>query len=229
MSCCKSRKHCHWLSAVILPTLVILISGCIRFDQSMIVSPIGPVRSLEQRPCCDSILGLEVHPLPTNKYVTMIVDKDDAVIDFESGKSFAKVIELPEIESEYLLQLDSVVNYPGLNLIPEAMFPMVTLLDSKLDIIATYDDEPIDYLNPLFGPRLIRVILTLNAGSAARYALIHTSPTHTKQGLIVLSNNEVVQRKEFATMIYARPTQTRHKIKFTDTGMFNLLAYTSRK
>ncbi len=229
MSCCNFQNSYRRLNAIILTTLVVLISGCIRFDQSMITSPNKPERSLEQRPCCDFILGLELHPLPVNKYVTMVVDKDDAVIEFESGKSFAKVIELPEVEGEYLLQLDSVVNYPGLNLIPEAMFPVVTLLDSKLDIVTTHDDEPIDYRKPLFGPRLIRFILTLDGGSGARYAIIHTSPIHTRQGLIVLSNNEVVQRKDFATMIYARPTQTRHKIKFTDTGMFNLLAYTTKK
>jgi len=203
-----------------------LLAGCIHFDRSVIAEPISPVRSLSQRPCCDSLLELEVFPLPLNEYVTMVVDRNDSVFEFRSGKSFAKALELPQLEEEYLLQLDSVVNIPRLDLNREVMFPMVTLLDANLDPVAIYDDETVDLRKPFFGPDLLRIILTVERGSAARYALIHTSDARTRQGMSADSPYELVQKSDFNTMLYARPSEPRRKIHFVETGMINVLAYT---
>ncbi len=219
-------SHSKFRSALLV-SFAVLVSGCIRFDHSIIDEPIKPVRSLDQRQCCDSILGLEVHPLAPNKYLTVVVDESDAVLEFKGGKSFTKAIELPVVEVEYILQMDSVVNTPGLNLIPQAMYPMVTLLDAQLNTIATFDNESLDYRRPIFGPRLLRIIITVEAGSAARYALLHTSPSRRNQGITANAEYELVQREDFETLIYSRPTQTRHKIQFIETGMVNLLAYTN--
>ncbi|MGI9318936.1 MAG: hypothetical protein ACR2QW_16535 [bacterium] len=205
--------------------LVGLLSGCIHFDHSIIETPKQPVRTLEQRSCCDDILGLAVHPLPVNEYVTFVIDETDPVLELSGGVSFAKAIQLPSVEGEYLLQLDSVVNIPRIDLFPEAMYPIVTLLDADLETVATYDNEPLDLLRPILGPKMVRIILTIEADSPARYAIVHTSKKRTHQALTIHPPIELVQKDRFDTLIYARPTQSRNKIHFVETGMVNMLAY----
>jgi len=202
-----------------------MLTGCIHFDHSLITEPLQPSRSLAQRQCCDSLLELKAHPLPLDQYVTLTVGREDSVIEFRSGKSFTKALELPKLASEYLLQFDSVVNYPRIDLFPEAMYPMVTLLDANLNPVAIYDNETLDLRKPVFGPNLLRIILTVEPGSAARYALIHTSAGRTAQGLSVDPPYEVVQKDNFDGMLYGRPSQSRKKIHFSETGMVNVLAY----
>lgn len=201
-----------------------LIGGCIHFDRSMIDEPVKPVRTLAQRTCCDSLLEMEVHSLPANKYQTLVIDETDAVLEFRTGKSFAKVVELPSINTEYLLQVDSVVNRPEINLIPRALYPMVTLLDEKLDTVAIFDQERVDLRKPLFGPDLLRITLTIDSASEARYALIHTSERRADQGLTNYAPFEIVERKSFDSILYSRPTDSRHKIHFANIGMVSLLA-----
>jgi len=203
----------------------LMLSGCIHFDHSLVETPKQPVRTLEQHPCCDNILGLDVHPLPVNEYVTFLIDENDPVLELSGGKSFAKAIQLPSVEGEYLLQLDSVVNIPRIDLFPEAMFPMVTLLDAELQTIATHDNEPVKLLRPIFGPKMVRIILTVEADSPARYAIVHTSEKRTRQALTIHAPIELVQRDSFETLLYSRPTQSRNKIHFVETGMINMLAY----
>ncbi len=203
----------------------LLLAGCIRFDHSVIVEPVEPRRTLDQRICCDSVLGLQVHELPANKYVTLVVDEDDPVIEFRSGKSFAKAVELPRLTGEYTLQIDSVVYIPRTDLFPEAMYPMVTLLDERLNVLAVYDREPLDLRRPIFGPKLLRIVLTVEAESTARYAVIHTSQERAQHGMTIHSPREIVNREDFDSLIYARPTQSRHKIHFAETGMVTLLAH----
>ncbi len=202
-----------------------MITGCIRFDHSLIDEPVEPRRSLDQRICCESLLGLEVLDLPANKYVTLVVDEDDPVIEFRSGKSFAKAVELPGLTGEYVLQIDSVVYIPRMDLFPEAMYPMVTLLDERLNIVAVYDQEPLDLRRPIFGPKLLRIVLTVEEGSTARYAVIHTSQEKAQRGMSIHTPREIVNRKDFDSLIYSRPTQSRHKIHFAETGMVTLLAH----
>lgn len=204
---------------------VLLLGGCIRFDHSLIDEPVEPRRSLDQRICCQSVLGLEVHDLPANKYITLVVDEDDPVIEFRSGKSFAKAVQLPDLTGEYVLQIDSVVYVPRIDLFPEAMYPMVTLLDDRLNVVAVYDREPLDLRRPIFGPKLLRIVLTVEAESAARYAVIHTSQERTRHGMSIKAPREIVTRNDFDSLIYHRPTQTRHKIHFVETGMVTLLAH----
>ncbi len=217
----------------ILSTRVLIIflfglplSGCIHFDHSIIETPKQPARTLEQRACCDDILGLDVHPLPVNEYVTFLIDENDPVLELNSGKSFAKAVQLPSLEEEYVLQLDSVVNIPRIDLFPEAMFPMVTLLDADLQTIAIHDNEPVKLLRPILGPKMVRIILTVEADSSARYAIIHTSEKRTRQALTIHPPVELVQKDSFDTLLYSRPTQSRNKIHFVETGMVNMLAYT---
>lgn len=211
------------LCAVLLVSMA--LSSCIHFDHSLVESPKQPTRSLDQRICCDDILGLDVHLLPVNEYVTFVIDETDPVLELSSGKSFAKAIQLPLIEGEYVLQLDSVVNIPRIDLFPEALFPMVTLLDADLQMIATYDNEPLNLLRPILGPKMVRIILTIEEDSTARYAIVHTSERRTHQALTMHAPIELVQKDAFDTMIYSRPTQSRNKIHFVNTGMINMLAY----
>ena len=211
------------LTAILLLSLA--LSGCIHFDHSLVEAPKQPTRSLEQRICCDDILGLDVHLLPVNEYVNFVIDENDPVLELSSGKSFAKAIQLPFVEGDYVLQLDSIVNIPRIDLFPEALFPMVTLLDADLETIATYDNEPLNLLRPILGPKMVRIIVTIEANSAARYAIVHTSENRTNQALTMYAPIELVQKDSFDTMIYSRPTQSRNKIHFVNTGMINLLAY----
>ena len=185
----------------------------------------APVLTLDQRKCCDSILGLRPQRLEANRYASIDINEEDAVLEFRTGKSFTEAVELPEVKSTYYLQVDSVVDFRSLDLKPRAIYPMVTLLDAKLNAIATYDNEPIDLRRPLLGPKLVRVILTIEAGSEARYALIHTSQERTNQGLSTVPPYQIVNFDGFDTISYAQPTQSRHKIQFAETGLVNLLAY----
>lgn len=216
-------RHLSRLGIAAVSTL--LAAGCIRFDHSLIDEPVAPRRSLDQRVCCDSVLGLEVHTLPANEYVTLVVDEDDPVIEFRTGRSFAKAVELPALSGEYVLQIDSVVYVPRVDLFPEAMYPMVTLLDERLNVVAVHDREPLDLRRPVLGPKLLRIVLTVEDGSAARYALIHTSQERVEHGMSMHPPREEVYRDGFDSMIYARPTQSRHKIHFVETGMVTLLAH----
>lgn len=202
------------------------LAGCIHFDHHILdEQPLHPVRSLEQHPCCDSLLGLPAVQLPANEYVSIIIDEYDPVLDFRTGKSFARVIELPRLEGEYLLQLDSVVNRPDIDLHPKALYPMVQLLDANLNPIGTFDDEPVDLRQPVLGPSLVRIILTVAEDAGARYAVLYTSKEKTNLGLSTKSPVEVIQKGGFDTMIYTRPTETRFKIQFEPTGMVNMLAF----
>jgi len=206
----------------------LISSGCIRFDRSLIVEPVPPVRTLEQRPCCDSLLEMEVETLAVKQYKTIVIDEGNSVLEFRTGKSFAAAIELPKISGDYLLQVDSVVNRPRIDFIPEAIYPMVTLLDEKLDTVAIFDQQSVDIRQPILGPSLLRITLTVEQESNARYALIHTSPERTSQGITTFAPYEVVQRKHFDSLLYARPTNSRQKIHFVETGMLNLLAFPLR-
>ena len=205
--------------------LSLLIAGCARYDFSGIYEPVAPVLSLEQRKCCDSVLGLKPYLLEKNRYASIDINEEDAVLEFRTGKSFTEAVELPNVESTYYLQVDSVVDFRSLDLKPRAIYPMVTLLDDRLNAIATYDNEPIDLRRPVLGPKLVRILLTIEAGSSARYALIHTSQERTNQGLSTEPPFEVVDVGGFDTISYAQPTQSRHKIQFAETGLVNLLAY----
>ncbi len=213
------------LRACSVALLFPLAGGCIRFDHSALGEPVEPRRSLEQHPCCEPVRGMEVHPLPVNRYVTLVVDEDDPVIEFRSGKSFAKAVQLPVIDDEYVLQVDSVVNIPRLDFFQEALFPMVTLLDAQLEPVAVYDDLEAELRNPFIGPKLLRILVTVEAGSKARYALVHTSQERTRYGMALFYPYEVVAQDGFDSMIYARPSQSAEKIHFVETGMLTLLAY----
>ena len=202
-----------------------LAGGCVRPDYSALGEPVTPRRSLEQHICCDPLSTMDTLPLPVNRYTTLVVDDNDPVIDLPSGISFARVVELPEIDHEYVLQVDSVINRPRLDLFPEVMYPMVTLLDGDREIVSVHDDLPLDLRRPFFGPNLVRVVLTVPAQSGARFALVHTSLDRTRYGLSSKPPYEVVTRSGFDTLIYARPSQSRHKIHFVETGMLTLLAY----
>jgi len=212
-------------------TLALLLAGalltsCIYFDRSVIAEPTKPSRSLSQRPCCDSLLEIEVYPLPINEYLTTVVDRNDSVLEFRTGKSFAKAFELPKIEQEYVIQLDSVVNTPRLDLSREAIYPMVTLLDANLNTVAIFDNEQVDLRKPFFGPDLLRIILTVEQGSKARYALIHTSAEITDKGISVDKPYKIAQEKNFDSILYERSALSRKKIHFAETGMINILVYT---
>ncbi len=210
---------------IVIAALLAGTVGCIRFDHSLIEEPVTPVRTLAERPCCDSLLEMRVETLEVKQYKTVLIDETDSVLEFRTGKSFATAIELPRIQGEYLLQVDSVVNRPRIDLIPEAIYPMVTLLDEKLDTVAIFDQQMIDLRRPIFGPSLLRITLTIEPKSNARYALIHTSPEKTDQGISTFAPFEVVQRKPFDSLLYARPSNSKRKIHFAETGMVNLLAY----
>lgn len=202
-----------------------LLAGCISFDHSIIDEPIKPARTLAQRPCCDSIFGVEAHPLPTDQYITLVLDHDDAVLDFPGGKSFTKAIQLPEIDGPYLLQIDSVVYRPNIDLKPVALYPVVTFLDSDLKPLSTHDNQDIDYRHPIFGPGLLRTIISLEAGSPARYALLHTSSQRLNQAISTSDSHRLVQVDNFDTILYSSPAQSRRKVRFVETGMVNVLAY----
>lgn len=211
-----------------LTSAFLVSTGCIRFDHSLIAEPVTPVRTLEQHPCCDSLLEMEVETLQVKQYKTIVIDEADSVLEFRTGKSFAAAIELPRISGDYILQVDSVVNRPRIDLVPEAIYPMVTLLDEKLDTVAIFDQQAVDIRQPILGPSLLRITLTVEQESNARYALLHTSPERATQGITTFAPYEVVQRKHFESLLYARPTNSRQKIHFVETGMLNLLAFPLR-
>ena len=216
-------RHPH--PAILICLLATLASGCIRPDYSALGEPLAPRLSLDQRICCESLGNLEALPLPVNRYTTLVVDENDPVIELPSGVSFARVVELPDIENEYVLQVDSLIDRPRIDLFPEVMYPMVTLLDENLEIVSIHDNLPLDLRRPVFGPNMVRIVLNVPAKSAAKFALLHTSHERTNYGMTSKPPYEVVTRSGFETLLYSRPSQSRHKIHFVETGMVTLLAY----
>ena len=216
-------RHPH--PAILLGLLAVLTSGCIRPDYSALGEPVAPRLSLDQRTCCESLGNLEALPLPVNRYTTLVIDESHPVIELPSGVSFARVVELPDIDNEYVLQVDSLINRPRIDLFPEAIYPMVTLLDENLEIVSIHDNLPLDLRRPVFGPNMVRVVLIVPEQSAAKFALVHTSHERTNYGMTSKPPYEVVTRSGFETLLYSRPSQSRHKIHFVETGMVTLLAY----
>ena len=215
----------RFVKQVLTASTIATLAGCVHYDFSALKSSNTPRLSLDQRTCCHSVLSLKPEPLIPNQTITAEINGNDAVLEFSSGKSYTQAFALPEVQSEYYLQVDSIVDIRGLDLIPRAIYPMVTLLDANLNTIATFDNEPLKLHKPVFGIKHISIILPIEAASNAKYALIHTSESRKKQGLTTVPPIEVVNIRGFDSISYAESSPSKNKIQFAETGGFKVITH----
>ena len=210
------------LTACCTIALPLLLIGC---ASSTIEQP--PPQTLSQTTvCCESFDELEFKKLPPKSEATLYLDANDPAFKFETGKSYVEPILLPPDSGITLLQIDSLVSRNNGTSIPTVVFPVVTLLDSQYQPIATLDQLPFRYLNSFFGRKRIQVVVTIDDQfEDAKYALIHTSAKKLQQSLSTREPVQIIQESGFDTIFYAQPTKSRYRIHFSESGAFNIIAF----
>jgi hypothetical protein len=210
------------LAACCTITLPLLLSGC---ASSAIDQP--PVQTLGQTTvCCESFDELEFKILSPKSEATLYLDANDPAFKFETGKSYVEPILLPPDNGITLLQIDSLVSRNNGTSIPTVVFPVVTLLDSQHQAIVTLDKLPFRYLDSLFGWRRIQVVVTIDDQyEDAKYALIHTSTKKMQQSLSTRKPVQIIQESGYDTIFYAQPTKSRNRIRFSESGKLNIIAF----
>ena len=186
-----------------------------------------PEQSLAQTTvCCDSYAELEFKNLPPKFDATLFLDADDPAMVFTTGKSYVEPLLLPETSGIILLQIDSLVSKHSPYGVPTAVFPVVTLLDSQYQPVATLDQLPFEYQSKYFDSKRIRFVVTIDGQyEDVTYALIHTSSEKLNQSLSIQEPIQIVQDAGFETILYAEPSFSRKRIRFVESGVFNVKAF----
>ena len=215
-------------SPVLIALLAVFAVGCQSPHASKGENVEKPVELLSQATvCCTDFSELSFKKLPARYEATLVLDAEDPVYQFDSGKSYVEAIVLPESEGATLLQIDSLVSRRNALSPSHAIFPVVTLLDGEFNAISTLDEMAFEYTSTLGGWRKLRFVVALtNEFSDTRYVLIHTSDEKLRQALSTQKPISVIQQSDFDTMIYVQPTLSKKRINFTETGTVNVLAYT---
>ncbi len=202
---------------------MLFLGGCASSTQT----PDQPRQTLEQTTvCCASFSELAFKRLLPKSEATLYLDANDPAIEFDTGKSYVEPLLLPANNGITLLQIDSMVSRNNGTNIPTVVFPVVTLLNSQYQPIVTLDKLPFRYISSFFGWKRIQVVVTIDDQyEDAKYALIHTSSVKLKQSLSTRKPIQIVQDTGFDTIIYAQPTNSRNRIRFSEIGIFNVIAY----
>ena len=188
-----------------------------------------PITTLSQSsPCCTDFSQLRYKELPQNYRATLAVNSEDFVIELDSGKTYAEAIALPESSKTILLEVESIVSYPTLYKPSSVLFPAITLLDDKHQPIITLDDLPFSFDTSFGIWRHLHMIITLDHQyKNARYALIHTTGKRLKQSLSTQKPFRIIQNSGFDTIAYVQPSKSNKRIRFSEQGVINVLAYIS--
>lgn len=186
-----------------------------------------PVQALEETTiCCEALDELSYRELQPNVELPILLDDRDPVYEFENGKSYVEPFKLPESNGIVLLQVDSLAGKWQTTGRPTVVFPVITLLDSNYNQIATLEDLPYEVVNPWVGQKLLRVVATIDDRYPdARYALIHTSKTRLNQSISTRKPYAIVRTSNFDTMLYDQTTTEGKWVRFTHSGAMNLRAY----
>ena len=206
-----------------------LMSGCAAMNRHWDQNPDKPELQLAQTPaCCAGLSEVQFKQLPVNFRARLLLNQDDPVFDFDSGKSYMEALALPESDSPLLLQIESLVHYKNVPPQAHVLYPSVTLLDESYNTIGSLQDFPYEFDRPLFGPNRLKFVALLNGDySKARYVLIHTSEERLSQGISSHDPYSVIRYDRFKSMIYSNPAQSHRQIQFSETGKINVLAYSS--
>ena len=185
-----------------------------------------PVQSLAQTTvCCDSPEELTYRELASRVDLPILMDDQDPVYEFESGKSYVEAFSLPQSTTNALLQIDSLVGKQVVTEIPTVVFPMVTLVDSNFKEIVTLDQLSYEFDNSMLGQRKLRVVVTIDDRyTDVRYALIHTSEDRLPYSISTRKPYSIIQHSGFDTMLYDYPEKSRlpaglfHRLRINYTG-----------
>ena len=121
-------------SPALIALLAVFAAGCQSPHASKGENVEKPVQLLNQATvCCEDYSELSYKKLPPRYEVTLVLDEEDPVYQFDSGKSYVEAIVLPESRGETLLQIDSLVSRRNAFAPSHAVFPVVTLLDSEFN------------------------------------------------------------------------------------------------
>ena len=203
----------------------LLLSGCAgQYFNSKTVTQ--PIQSLEQTTlCCDHFSDLAFKKLPAKFKANLALNSDDPVFDFETGKSYAEPILLPESDGPILLQIDSFISAPLPHKLSTVVYPVVTLLDENHKVLATLDQLPFKYSN-IFQGRKIRMVATIDHNyGKVKYAVIHTSKEKQSQSISTRKPISIVQHADFDTMLYEISSKSRKRIRFSYSGNLQVIAF----
>lgn len=215
-------------SCLLALVAVFSITGCFHVTNPKPENVHKPDLTLQQRTnCCNDFSQLAYKSLPENYRATLVVDEEDQVMQMETGKTYVEALILPQSKGTTYLEIQSIVSHHNWQKPSTMLFPIVTLLNSEYEEVATFDDLPFEYNHTLGTWRHIHMVLTLDQQfKDARYALIYTNNEKLTQGLSTQKPAQIVKLTNFESMIYVQPTQTRKRVRFTPNGVVNVLAYT---
>ncbi len=146
-------------------------------------------------------------------------------MEFESGRSYVEPFLIPENNGITLLQIDSLATRNSFTKSATMVFPVVSLINSQFELIATLDNLPFTYSNN-FGWKRIQVVVTIDDQfEDATYAVVHTSTEKLSHSLSTRKPAQIIKNTDFDTMLYVQPSQLKKRIRFTSSGVLNVMAY----
>jgi hypothetical protein len=214
-------------SGFLLVASTLAMSGCGYYYHSETERDGRPVQSLEQTTvCCDSLGELSYRELVPRVEIQVLLDDNDPVLSFDSGKSYVEPFTLPQSGGVTLLQVDSLVGLWDVTEIPSVVFPVVTLLNSDFEEIVTLDQLPYQFDNFALDQKRIRIVVTIDDQYAdASYALIHTSQDKLSNSISTRKPYTIIKHTNFDTMLYDQQESSRKRIRFSHSGALNVIVY----
>ena len=212
-------------SALLISCL--LFTGCSHVNNRNPEDVSKPATNLEQGiSCCTSFSQLKYKKLPENYRATLSLDAKDPILDLDSGKTYVEALALPETNETILLEIESVVTRRNLRKPSSTLYPIVTLLDANHEPVVTLDELPFTFDTTLGTHRHLHMVITLDERySDVRYALIHSNDIKLTQALSTQKPVRIIKQSNFDSMIYVQPTKSRKRIRFSNKGVINVLAY----
>ncbi len=207
--------------------LCLLVAGCSHVSNPNPKDVSKPATNLEQgTPCCTSFSQLKYKILPENYRATLSLDAADPILDLDSGKTYVEALVLPETDETILLEIESLVSRRNLRKPSSALYPIVTLLDANHLPVITLDDLPFTFDTTMGTHRHLHMVITLDERYPnVRYALIHSNDVKLTQVLSTQKPVRIIKQSNFDSMIYVQPTTSRKRIRFSNMGVINVLAY----
>ena len=210
--------------------LCLLVAGCSHVSNPNPKDVSKPTTNLEQGiACCTSFSQLKYKILPENYRATLALDDADPILDLDSGKTYVEALALPETDETILLEIESIVTRRNLRKPSSALYPIVTLLDANHQPLATLDELPFTFDTTMGTHRHLHMIITLDERYPdVRYVLIHSNDIKLTQVLSTQKPVRIIKQSNFDSMVYVQPTTSRKRIRFSNQGLVNVLAYVER-
>jgi len=210
--------------------LCLLVVGCSHVSNPNPRDVSKPAGNLEQGiACCTNFSQLKYKILPENYRATLSLDAADPILDLDSGKTYVEALALPETDEIILFEIESIVSRRNLRKPSSALYPIVTLLDANHQPVVTLDELPFTFDTTLGTHRHLHMLITLDERYPdVRYALIHSNDVKLTQALSTQKPVRIIKQSNFESMVYVQPTKSRKRIRFSNTGVVNVLAYVEK-